>query len=192
MAAIVLAAGCATRMGSQKLLLELGGRPLVQRAVDAALSSHATKTIVVVGHEAERVRDDLAGRAVTFAVNPDYAAGMSTSLQSRRAGGRGLRCRHLPAWRPAICQLRAARPVDRPLRQTRASVVRPAVGGRPANPVLLSAALFPELLEQRGDVGGREVVERHRDEVCLVPVDDPRVVADIDSIEDYEAARGNT
>jgi CTP:molybdopterin cytidylyltransferase MocA len=52
----------------------------------------------------------------------------------------------------------------------------------------MGSALFPEILDQLGDVGGREIVDRHPDEVCLAPVDDPRVIVDIDSGEDYEAA----
>jgi CTP:molybdopterin cytidylyltransferase MocA len=63
------------------------------------------------------------------------------------------------------------------------------VDDEPANPVLMSAELFPEILEQCGDVGGREIVARYADDVSLVPVDDPRLAVDIDSVEDYEAAR---
>ena len=53
----------------------------------------------------------------------------------------------------------------------------------------MSTALFPELREQEGDIGGREVAERHRDGVCLVPIDDPRLSADIDTLRDYESVR---
>jgi molybdenum cofactor cytidylyltransferase len=80
--AVVLAAGCATRLGEQKVLLPVEGRPMVQRVTDAALGSKAVETIVVVGHEADAVRKALAGRTATVIVNPDYAAGMSTSLQA--------------------------------------------------------------------------------------------------------------
>jgi molybdenum cofactor cytidylyltransferase len=68
-------------------------------------------------------------------------------------------------------------------------IVRPEVDGRPGNPVLFSARLFPELLRETGDRGGRDVVRRHDGEVCLVAVDDPRACVDIDSLEDYERVR---
>ena len=67
--------------------------------------------------------------------------------------------------------------------------MRPEVDGRPGNPVLFSARLFPELLRETGDRGGRDVVRRHGGEVCLVAVDDPRACLDIDSLEDYERVR---
>jgi len=191
-AAIVLAAGCATRMGSQKVLLELEGRSLVQRVVDAALGSRATRTIVVVGHEAGSVTDDLTGRPVTVVVNPEYAAGMSTSLQAGvRAAGACDGAIFLLGDQPYVTAALLDQLIER-FAETRKAVVRPLVGARPANPVLLSAALFAEILEQRGDVGGREIVERHPGEVCLVPLDDPTLVVDIDSPQDYEAARGST
>jgi CTP:molybdopterin cytidylyltransferase MocA len=67
-------------------------------------------------------------------------------------------------------------------------VVRPVLGDRQTHPVLMSAALFPEILVQQGDVGGREIAGRHPEQLCLVPVDDPRLDLDVDTGEDYEAA----
>jgi molybdenum cofactor cytidylyltransferase len=186
--ALVLAAGMATRMGRQKVLLPLAGVPLVRHVVDAALASVARETIVVVGHEAAAVTDAVAGRGVIVVVNDRFAEGMSGSL---RAG--------LAAADPscaAVLVLLADQPfvtsevIDRLVERfaaTRSAIVRPAVDGRPANPVLLSATLFPEICAQRGDFGGREVVERHHHDVCLVPIDDPRLVTDIDSPEEYAA-----
>jgi molybdenum cofactor cytidylyltransferase len=188
--AVVLAAGRATRMGGQKLLLPLAGRPLVQWAVDAALGSKATETIVVVGHEAERLAEVLEDRPVRVVVNGRYAEGLSTSLQ---AGVQAMSpdCDALvfllgdqPFADSALVDLL----IDR-FAESGMEVVRPLIGDRPAHPVLMSARLFPEILAQRGDVGGREIIERYPERVCLVPVDDRRVAHDIDSIEDYEAAR---
>jgi len=68
-------------------------------------------------------------------------------------------------------------------------IVRPELDGRPGNPVLFSALLFPELLRETGDRGGRDVVLRHAGEVCLVAVDDPMACLDIDSLEEYERVR---
>jgi molybdenum cofactor cytidylyltransferase len=192
-AAIVLAAGRATRMGVQKLLLPVRGRPMVRWAVDAAAASKAERTIVVLGHEAGAVRAALEGSDVTITVNHDYRAGMSSSLQAglRAAGDSCAAAIVLLGDQPYVTATLLDGLIDR-FAATGASVVRPAVAGRPANPVLLSSVLFPELLRQRGDVGGREVVERHAGEVSLVRVDDQRVCIDIDSPQDYEAAREST
>ncbi|HJW74461.1 MAG TPA: nucleotidyltransferase family protein [Thermoleophilia bacterium] len=190
--AIVLAAGRATRMGEQKLLLPLAGRPVVRWAVDAALGSRAAETIAVVGHEAARVAEVLEGLPVTVVVNSHHEEGMSTSLQ---AGVRATEADRDAAIfvlgdQPFVTASLLDRLIER-FAETRKAVVRPLVGGLPANPVLMSAELFPEILAQRGDVGGREIVARHPGEVCLVAVDDPRLGMDIDSVDDYKAAREN-
>ncbi len=187
--AIVLAAGQATRMGGQKLLLPLGERSLVERVADAALGAKVFETIVVVGHEAEAVRAALGDRPVRIVLNPGYAAGLSTSLQ---AGIRAVRpdCE-------AVVFLLGDQPfatsalVDRLIEvfaDAQAWIVRPSVGGRPGHPVLMGRDLFAEILEQQGDVGGREISERHRDRQILVPLDDERLAVDVDTEEDYEAA----
>src|SRR5262245_45144211 len=80
--AIVLAAGTSSRMGAQKLLLPLGGRPLVAYSVAAACASPGDPVLVVLGREAERVAEALPpGRHVTV-TNPNYASGMASSLRT--------------------------------------------------------------------------------------------------------------
>ena len=77
-AAVVLAAGRSTRMGAiNKLIAEIGGKPLVRIAAEQALASRAKPVIVVTGHERERVEAALAGLPVRFVHNPDYAEGLS-------------------------------------------------------------------------------------------------------------------
>ena len=82
-AAVVLAAGRSTRMGAiNKLIAEIGGKPLVRIAAEQALASRAKPVIVVTGHERERVEAALAGLPVRLVHNPDYADGLGTSLKA--------------------------------------------------------------------------------------------------------------
>src|SRR5205807_4492953 len=82
-AAIVLAAGRSTRMGGpNKLLAEVGGKPLVRIAAEQALATRAKPVIVVTGHEHERVETALAGLPVRIVHNPDFAQGLGTSLKT--------------------------------------------------------------------------------------------------------------
>src|SRR5260370_11530864 len=81
-AAIVLAAGRSTRMGAHKLLLPLGGRPLVSYAVAAACASHAAPVVVVLGHDADAVQATLPPRRQRSVVNGAFASGMASSLRT--------------------------------------------------------------------------------------------------------------
>ena len=82
-AAIVLAAGRSTRMGgSNKLIAEIGGKPLVRIAVEQALASRAKPVIVVTGHQRERIEAALAGLPVRLVHNPDFAQGLGTSVRT--------------------------------------------------------------------------------------------------------------
>ena len=84
-AGILLAAGSATRMGRNKLLLDLDGEPLVRRAARRALEAGLSPLLVVVGHEADRVREALSGLPCRFVPNPGWAAGQGTSLAAGAA-----------------------------------------------------------------------------------------------------------
>ena len=78
---MVLAAGLSSRMGRNKLIAPLRGKPLVRHAVEAALAAGLDPVMVVTGHERWRSKTRLAGLHVTFVHNPDYADGLSTSLR---------------------------------------------------------------------------------------------------------------
>src|SRR5213083_1003780 len=79
-AGVILAAGASRRMGKNKMLLQLEGESLVRRAARRALGAGLSPVVVVLGHEADRVRAELQGLKVEFAVNPDFPGPMSGSL----------------------------------------------------------------------------------------------------------------
>lgn len=197
-AAIILAAGSSSRMGGgrHKLLLPLAGRPVLAHVIDATLQSKARPIVVVTGHQAEQVREQIARftthPAITHVHNHDYLQGMSTSL---RAGLTYLLYVSSPE-HTITTEIDSALIVlgDQPLmtakimdalietrRATQASIVAPIYNGKRGNPVLFAASLFPELLQVSGDEGGRTVVERHRQEVAMVELGDA-----IDEMANYD------
>jgi len=79
--AIILAAGAATRFGSPKQLLPVAGQPLLARVVDATLASSVQEVIVVLGYQAQKIGQVLAGRPVRLVVNHHWQEGMASSLR---------------------------------------------------------------------------------------------------------------
>jgi molybdenum cofactor cytidylyltransferase len=82
LSAIVPAAGMSTRLGRNKLLLPFKGQPLIAHAVDTLMASEVDEIIVVLGHDADQVREAIANKGVRFVENPDYRLGLSTSVRA--------------------------------------------------------------------------------------------------------------
>ena len=186
-AGVVLAAGRSSRMGAHKLLLPLGGRPLVGYAVGAALASAAHPVLVVVGYRAEEIRAALPAGTYQIVENARYAEGMATSLRAGIAT--------VPASAAGAIVLLADQPllrsahIDSLLTVARTAphaIVAASYDGRRGNPVYFPRRLFGELLAISGDEGGRSVIARHQDEVRLVDLD-PAVALDVDQPGEYEA-----
>jgi molybdenum cofactor cytidylyltransferase len=190
-AAVVLAAGRSTRMGSaNKLVADIGGKPMVRRVVEVALASNAAAVLVVTGHMAAEVTSALAGLDVTLVANPDYATGLASSL---KAGIRAL---------PPLCDgalillgdmpqiapehldtLMAAFAAD--------AIVVPVRNGRQGNPVLWPARFFPELLGLDGDAGAKRLIAAHAASVCEVDLGTDAIFTDIDTPEALAQLRGS-
>ena len=182
--ALILAAGRSTRMGAaNKLLAEVDGAPMVARAADAALHSQAAKTVVVTGHDAERVRAALAGRKVTIVHNPDYATGMSTSLH------RGLAAFGEDVDGVIVCLADMPRISAATLDRLIASfdpvegraICVPTWNGKRGNPVLWARRFFAEMSEIHGDTGARHLIGDHGELVCEVAMADDAVLIDVDT-----------
>jgi CTP:molybdopterin cytidylyltransferase MocA len=190
LSAVVLAAGEATRFGDTKQVREVAGKPLVQHAVDAAAGADLDEVVVVVGHDAERVRTALrlppSGRVVE---NPRYAEGLATSLAA------GLDACHaasegavvLLADQPGI-EARHVRLLADAFRRTGGWVVRLRFRDGPG-PALLSRAAWDEARALSGDVGARALAARHPDRVVEVAVDEA-APPDVDRPEDLARAAG--
>jgi molybdenum cofactor cytidylyltransferase len=191
-AAIVLAAGRGARFDAArgKLLADYGGRPLVRRAVEAALGSKASKTIVVTGHARDEIERALAGLPVVFAYNPDFAIGMASSLRAGLAhaadsAGALALLADMPGVTSAILDRLIAAFNCAPDRVA----VAPVYQGRRGNPVLLGRSLFPRVALLKGDEGARRLLAS-TEGVLEIAVDEKSVLADIDTREDLERALG--
>jgi len=189
-AALILAAGASSRMGSPKQLLDWEGQPLVRAAAEVALAARLEPLLVVVGGAQAAVADALAGLPLRIIANPDYAAGQSTSLRAGIAA--------LGQDADAVVVLLGDQPfvtaaiVERLVAEWQASgaaIVAPTYAGQRGNPVLFAHAVFPELLAVEGDQGARSVLAADRARVRLVAFDNPRPLADIDTPEDYARLR---
>jgi molybdenum cofactor cytidylyltransferase len=191
-AAVVLAAGRSTRMGGpNKLLAELGGKPLVRIAVEEALASRAKPVIVVTGHQHERIEAALAGLDVRIVHNPDYAEGLGTSLRvgvaavPAEADGAVVCLGDMPQVTGTLIDLLIAAYDP----EQGALVVAPTRDGKRGNPVLWSRRFFPELMSVAGDVGARHVINNYSEAVVEVPVQELGAFVDVDTPDALSAAR---
>ena len=181
---IVLAAGKSSRMpGSQKLLLDIDGVPMVRHVLEAATEGGCHATVVVYAEE--DVRRAIDGRA-ELVFNPKASSGMASSLQVG-----------LKAMRPEIeaamillgdQPLVGSRTVATLLRAWRREGSRPAVATSHdaddwAPPVIISRELWPELFKLKGDAGARQVLHGRPELLDVVPA--PGRPDDIDTPDDY-------
>jgi molybdenum cofactor cytidylyltransferase len=195
-AAVILAAGSSSRMGGgrHKLLLPLDDKPVLAHVVDAALASQARPIVVVLGHEARRVRAEMGaylGRPEIIVVeNRDYLQGMSTSMRV----GLGALLESGYDVDSALIMLGdqpliTARVIDTLIdtwKVTGKRIVAPLYEGKRGGPTLFAGSLFAELMEVSGDEGGRKVLEKHREEVEIVELGDITANYDVDTWEAYQ------
>ncbi len=182
--AIVLGAGCASRMGRCKLSVPYKGTPLVRHALRAIEASEGIDEVVLVVQPGVRLAEDFdwGGRLVE---NPRWEEGMSTSLA---VGVRAVRADMyllFLADMPEVPASLAARLIAAHAR-TGKPIVHPVYQGRRGHPVLVAASLRDHLLAITGDKGPRHLIRDHPEWVERVEVDDAGVLFDVDSPEDLK------
>jgi molybdenum cofactor cytidylyltransferase len=184
--AVVLAAGSATRFGRPKQLLPVAGTSLIEHVLQQLDDSGVFETIVVIGHAAERIAPHIPAwcRVVR---NHDWRQGISSSI---RAGLQAIS----PAAQATLLIL-ADQPriqsehIDRILRAyygTIQSIVAPFHRGRRGTPVLFDRHHFAALASLRGDLGGRQLIDRLPGELLPVELPTSDLFFDIDTPTDYE------
>ena len=192
-AAIVLAAGASTRMGSPKPLLPWGDQPLLAWEFEELRRSCVDEIVIVTGARADDVRRSLgvSGRHCVF--NPIWAQGRATSLA---AGAGALLAPSLPRPEAVVIQnvdqpTRAAI-VDRlveKLRDSGAEAVQPSYQGQAGHPVVVRGDLIEELAAASdAERGLRAILQRHPSR-RLAMDDEPVVRIDLDTPEALREGR---
>ncbi|MHB1867349.1 MAG: nucleotidyltransferase family protein [Nitrososphaerales archaeon] len=179
---IILAAGMAVRFGSPKQLAKVGGKPMLQRALDSANGSSADYVLLVVGANSSEILSAVDLGRAQVVLNKNFAKGQSTSIKSGIAN------------LPEDCKGAIIMVSDQPFLKTihlnkiinafkkgnKSQVVALSHSGEPRNPVLIPKKLFPGLLKLKGDVGAKATIRNNKN-VRLVEIRDKKVFFDIDT-----------
>ena len=217
-AIVILAAGGSTRMGTPKQLLRFEGRTLLRRAVETALATTCRPVVVVLGANADRMRQELQGLDVAAIENPDWQTGMAGSLRAgiealaegtgnMSASGRPeqgtetvptVPCSLFPV--PCSCLVMLC---DQPFvtstlleslvnawRTSGKLVVCCEYAGEAGVPALFDGSLFGELCSLQGAAGAKQIFARHTDDTLRVPF--AAGAFDVDTPQEYEALMRQT
>lgn len=184
---IVLAAGLSTRFGRNKLLERIGNYTIIERVVKSATSSNCDEVIVVLGHEAQRIKEVLKGFSCKFVFNEEYRKGQSFSV---RAGVSAVMdYAEAVMVLPGDIALITPEPINMVIeeyKKFRSPIVVASYKGRSGHPILFDKSLFREIMEiSEETMGLKSVVNRHRQLVRKVEVGSDEVLIDIDSEEDF-------
>lgn len=225
-AAIVLAAGCGSRMGQAKQLLPLGRTTLLGRVLDTVRGAGFDAIVLVLGFEAGRIRHalDLSGPPQTYPIqthpiliraNANQTGMNQTCPETRTCPDRsGIQVIDTPDWQKGqsfsvAAGLKALPPDmdgalfllgDQPLVTVQTIhylvsafqtsdhwILAPCFNGQRGNPVLVASPLFDRLAQPAGDAGARVLFKEFRHRMRCLEVDDPGVLRDVDTPEDYAA-----
>jgi molybdenum cofactor cytidylyltransferase len=192
-AAVVLAAGHADRMGSNKLTLSLGSGTVVERVIETALAACDSVVVVIALHDqVTRTAVEQAARAlgadgrVEVAEGVPYDPGMFISVQAglRRVMGADA-VLIFPGDIPLILRETAIAVRDAVLVE-HADIAVPSCAGHRGHPVAVSAKCIPDLLAMPERSTLRQFMTIHASTTQLVPVDDHGMLLDMDTPAEYD------
>ncbi len=180
--AIILAAGESKRMGKSKQLIPFGRSTILEETVNNMLNSKVSEVIVVLGSRADEVTEKIAFKPVKTVVNPDYQQGMSTSVIAglRLIDSSALAVMIALGDQPLINSQAINRLIEEFCNHDKGIAI-PTYQGRRGHPVIFAMKYKEKLLELKGDIGGREIIDRYPDDVLEVAVNCEGIYIDIDT-----------
>ncbi len=174
------------RMGEPKMSLDIGGKTLLQKTVENAISSKAEYINVVLNKDYKFLEEDLKNISTNIIWNDDSNRGMSYSiaLGIRNSQHRTENIMILLADQPGITPELINRLISQHMRKN-FLITQPRYLDGPGHPVIFNKVLFDELLKVTGDKGGREIIKKFHDQRQLMDVDFNQPM-DLDTKENYQ------
>lgn len=184
--AVILAAGESKRMGTQKPLLDISGKPMIHWIVDS-FKGAVDEIIVVLGHKPEGLIPTLEKLKVSWTVNPNYREGMVSSFKEGLRKMKKFDAVFLALGdQPFVDRDFLAKAID--MWKRGAKIVSPACMRKKGHPVLFDRGLFDEILSLQKSEFIRDVIHRHEEDHHLIEAGE-WAVTDLDTPESLQAIR---
>ena len=185
--AVLLGAGESKRMGVDKLSLPWGRKTVLRHCFDTLLRSEVQEVIIVLSIRNKGIKKLFQERKAKVITNPYSNRGMSTSIlrgiQSIHPSSDGIL---ITLGDQPYLKTRTINALIRAFGQGKGGIIIPSFQGRRGHPVIFHRRYKKELLNLKGDVGGRSIIERHPEDIKVVPVKSMGVVKDVDTWQDYK------
>jgi molybdenum cofactor cytidylyltransferase len=190
--AIILAAGKSIRMGSPKMLLPWGDTTVLGKVLSTFQAAGIDDLLVISGGDREEVEAAVAPFARTV-FNPEFANG--EMLSSVQCGLRNLdptaeAVLITPGDQPLVRES-SVTAVLRKYHESKNSIVVPSYLHRRGHPWLASSVHWREILRLRAPSTLRDFLTSHAGEITYIDVNDPGVLQDLDTPEDYARHRNS-
>jgi len=191
---VILAAGSSSRLGMPKQLLEFDGMSLLNHAIMEAANSNACSVIVVLGAHTDLIANKIDGDIAFIVKNENWSEGMASSVRL----GLDTLLSQIPSI-DAVIFMTCDQPYITSLvlndlisthQQTGKPIVTSNYGEATGPPALFHKSFFPELMELKGDVGAKKIIQQHSDEVATVLFAKGKI--DIDTKENYDALKNSS
>lgn len=191
-AAILLAAGQSKRFGIQnKLLLNICGIPLIRRSALILLQANISDIIVVLGYQAQDIRNTLADLPLTFTINNFSDQGKNTSIRLGLHTAQQLYKKHdgvliMLGDQPKLESDDLLEIIEAFSHQQKNQIILPVFHGQRGNPVLIPMQYCHAILNQPANYACREFIDNHPDLINRVESSTDHVTFDIDTLSAYD------
>jgi molybdenum cofactor cytidylyltransferase len=189
-AGLILAAGASTRLGRPKQLLKAQGKPLLEKATEAALEARLDGVYVVLGARYEEIKTSIRHLPAQLIRNEQWQDGIGSSLSS---GIRAIRTSNnydavliMLSDQLHVNGTHLSALVNTYLKSSHKAIVATTYGHQTGVPALFDQFYFPQLENLSGDTGAKKVIRQHMDRVLSVNFEQASI--DIDTPEDQAKA----
>lgn len=183
---IVLAAGLSERFGRNKLLEKINGVTIIEKVVRSAVNSKADEVVIVLGYDAETIKNALEGKKCKFVFNENFMAGQSSSV---KAGLKSVfdyaeAAMILPGDVAFITPKEINAVIDE-FKKSKSPIVVPSYKGKLGHPILFDRSLFPQIANiNEATKGLKDVVNRNQSLIKEVETSSDEILHDIDREDD--------
>jgi molybdenum cofactor cytidylyltransferase len=192
--ALLLSAGESKRFGENKLLTNIDNKTIIEKSLDSLILQQKSlnEIIVVIGNDYTKILKTISNKKlpqVKVVLNKNYRKGIASSIikgienTSTDTEVCIIALADMPFIKPETIKI-----LINEIEKGRYGIITLIYKNRKGHPIAFSKKYFNELKRLKGDIGGRNIVEKYKKDVLEIEVDDEGIIIDIDTKEDYKFA----